>query len=110
MRVHQITRAEPPRPRMVEFADFDSLAACAVMLLSRHQPCRGSRLYRVENRYRLLFDAAQRIDPLSCGEFCLRQSESLSEIAYTEEHGRLLIGRDAVRQVGSAFMKDFLKI
>ena len=104
---------KPPRgiriacTQTLEFADFNALADCTVMLVKRHIPCPQSRLYRLENVYRLLIRSHTGRDWSFCNEFCVRQDRSAATAAHTEEYGELLVSDHAVRRIGKAFMKDF---
>jgi len=94
---------------MLEFSDTESMTG-GVMYLYRNRKYKHipSSLYKMTNTYRLIVTIAGKKDfPFAINEFCLRQSDSPFETAYTEEYGKVLIPENAVEKFGDAFSKSF---
>lgn len=94
------------RGLMLEFSDSESMLS-GVTCLYRHFRRLKSSLYKMPKTYRLIVNSRTDRDFFFMNEFCLHQSDSPFETAYTEEHGRLLIKDTAVEKIGSAFSKSF---
>ena len=88
---------------MFEFADTNALTAGAVRLY-KSRFFGGSSLYKMPHTYRLIVTARGEKDFYFMNEFCLRQSDSFIEAAYTKEHGRLICEKNAVERLGRAFI------
>ena len=98
-------RIKPVR-RTLEFSDSESMISGVVCLYRRFRRL-GSSLYKMAKSYRLIINASSGCDFLFMNEFCIRQSDSDGDAAYTEEHGRLLVGDNAVERLGCIFSKSF---
>ena len=90
-------------PVMFEFADTAALIGGAVRLY-KSRFFGESSLYKMPETYRLIVKARGESDFFFMNEFCLRQSDSGTEAAYTAEHGRLICGKNAVEKLGKAFI------
>ena len=90
-------------PVMFEFADTAALIGGAVRLY-KSRFFGESSLYKMSETYRLIVKARGESDFFFMNEFCLRQSDSGTEAAYTAEHGRLICGKNAVEKLGKAFI------
>lgn len=87
------------------FENFNSLSD-AILFLHRQNPNLYSALYKTDNEYRLII-RSKTFKPylLTLYEYSLRQSRNVFEIAFTKEHSKALIEKNAV----SIFYKYFLK-
>ena len=90
-------------PVMFEFADTAALIGGAVRLYKSRFFGESSH-YKMPETYRLIVKARGESDFFFMNEFCLRQSDSGTEAAYTAEHGRLICGKNAVEKLGKAFI------
>ena len=88
---------------MFEFADTAALIGGAVRLY-KSRFFEGSSLYKMPHTYRLIVTARGERDFYFMNEFCLRQSDSVIEAAYTKEHGGLICEKNAVERLGRAFI------
>lgn len=94
---------------LFEFSGSESLIV-GMMYLYRNRKDRRlkSSLYKMPNTYRLIICSTTYRDTfLKMNEFCIRQSDSPYEAAYTEEYGDLLIEENAIEKFGTAFSKYF---
>lgn len=90
---------------LLEFSQSSALLdAIADLYADRATREAPSRLYRLEERYRLALAAnpevSRKLPHLQ--EYCDRLLRRNVDLAYTEEYGRLLQGRFAVREIGAA--------
>lgn len=95
-----------PQYLMLEFADSESMLS-GISFLYRRFPRLESSLYKMPETFRLIINSCSDRDFFFMNEFCIRQSDSPFEAAYTEEHGRVLIKDTAVERIGAAFSKGF---
>lgn len=94
-------------PIMLEFPDSESMINGILILYGTHRFRIKSSLYKMPCSYRLTVLAKSDDDTFALNEFCIRQSRSPCEIAYTEEYGIPLAKDDAVERIGKAFFKGF---
>ncbi len=97
-------RIKPIR-RTLEFSDSESMILGVVCLYRRFRRL-DSSLYKMAKSYRLIINVNSDCDFFFMNEFCIRQSDSAGDAAYTEEHGRLLVRNSAVERLGSVFSKS----
>ena len=91
---------------MLIFPDSESMISGIKRLYLRRLARGKSSLYLLKSSYRLVITGHSR-DFYFMSEFCTVKNASETEIAYTEEYGRLLCRDTAVETVGKAFSKDF---
>ncbi len=79
----------------------------AILFLYRIDRNLKSTLYKTEYDYRLII-TSKTYKPcfINLNEFCSRQTESVFEVAYTKEHGKILIEKNAVKTYGTYFSKE----
>ena len=92
--------------KMFEFSNSESMIIGITRLFKRRSHIVSS-LYKMQRTYRLIISVKADSDFMFMNEFCLRQSDSPAEIAYTEEYGTLIVKNDAVAKIGKAFSKSF---
>ncbi len=89
------------------FNDCETLTL-GILFLYRLKINFKSILYKTENDYRLII-SSRTFKPcfMTLGEYCIHTSKNIFETEYTKEHGKLLIGNNAIRTFGKYFSKDF---
>lgn len=92
--------------KMFEFSNSESMII-GITRLFKSRSHIVSSLYKMQRTYRLIISVKADSDFIFMNEFCLRQSDSPAEIAYTEEYGTLIVKNDAVAKIGKAFSKSF---
>lgn len=105
---HGGTRHSAPQIYLFEFPDSESMTR-AIIFLYRTRRTRklNSYLYKMPDGFRLLVRAANfSKEARRLNEYCTRQSKSPYEVAYSEEHGRLIAAKNAVEILGRAFIRD----
>ncbi len=99
-------RHKNPNEYLFVFDNCETLTA-GILFLYRLKINFKSVLYKTEKDYRLIIYSPY-FKPcfLTLGEYCIRANKSIYETAYTKEHGKLLINRNAVRTFGKYFFKE----
>lgn len=92
--------------KMFEFSNSESMII-GITSLFKSRSHIVSSLYKMQCTYRLIISVKADSDFIFMNEFCLRQSDSPAEVAYTEEYGTLIVKNDAVAKIGKAFSKSF---
>ena len=93
--------------KMFEFSNSESMIIGVTRLYKSRRFNGESNLYKMQRSYRLIISARADSDFIFMNEFCLRQSDSPIEVAYTEEYGTPIVKKDAVAKIGKAFSKSF---
>ncbi len=91
------------------FPDSESLLKASLYMqsLSRNK-YHKSKLYKINNSYRLIFESdCNNDDFLTLNEFCQGLYSEDLQFEYTKEYGTLLIKDKAVTKIAKTFFKDF---
>lgn len=90
----------------LEFSDSEGLIKSAAYL--RNKRLFKSRLYRINNSYRLLIESIKETDDFfTVKEFCNEFYSGDLHFEYTEEYGLPIITERAVSKLARVFFKDF---
>ena len=89
-----------------EFTDSESLIKAAFYLKSNRKYLKRSRLYSINNAYRLLLESEKEKDYfLSLHEFCERLYTEKIQFEYTKEYGTPIIKEKAVSKIAEHFIR-----
>lgn len=102
-----LRRQNAKAQKMFEFSNSDTMISGVTRLYKSRRSHMESSLYKMPRTYRLIISVKADSDYIFMNEFCLRQSDSPAEVAYTEEYGTLIVKNDAVAKIGKAFSKSF---
>lgn len=88
------------------FCDTESLTNAVLFLFKTKSKSAKSSLYKLKDKYVLIFENINRRILMATNEFCFYKTDNALKIEFVKEYGKPLIMNNAVKRYGTAFSKS----